>query len=83
MYLPTSIGPFVKTRPKLGGDDMEPVVRAPINQHIVPLLVTHSRLRNLAEKLGLEVFKTSWVFAGFCTVSVDCMTNYVATLLCL
>jgi len=58
---------------------MEPIVRALINEHIIPLLVTNGRPRNLAEKLGLEIFKVRWVFARLCAVSIDCVTNEIAT----
>ena len=81
--LPMLTGVLVKARAKLRGNDMEPVVRALIYEHIVPLLVTDSRLRNLAEKLGLKVFKARWVFAGLLAISVNCVTNDFAASLCL
>ena len=80
---PTGIGTFIEARTKLRGNDMEPIVSALINEHIVPLLVTDSGLRNLAEKLRLEVFKARWIFARFRAVSINCVTNELATSLCL
>src|SRR5436305_15068598 len=87
-HLASHVGPpfggnSVELRTKLGARYAKPVIPTFIDQNIVPFLVTDSRLRNLAQKLGLELLKARWVVAQFRAVSINCVANDVATSFCL
>src|SRR5437868_6034223 len=77
--LPMLTGVFVQARSKLGGNDMEPVVSAPIYEHIIPPLVSNGGLRNVSQKLRLKLMQLSWIPAGFHAIRFYRAANNVAT----